>query len=108
MKELLQAFGTLKSFNLVKDSLTGFSKVRATKTAAALRACKSEALMMICDRGCVLNMGDALQGFAFCEFLDPAATENVCKGLNDLQMGEKKLVVQRASMGQKTGLLGPV
>lgn len=68
VKELLQAFGPLKSFNLVKDSLTGFSK-----------------------------------GFAFCEFVDNSVTDNVCKGLNDMALGDKKLLVQRAALGAKPG-----
>jgi len=69
VKELLQAFGPLKSFNLVKDSLTGFSK-----------------------------------GFAFCEFVDASITDTVCKGLHDMAIGDKNLVVQRAALGSKTGL----
>jgi len=67
VKELLQAFGTLKSFNLVKDTLTGFSK-----------------------------------GFAFCEFVDPDIVDAVCKGLNDMVIGDKQLVCQRAMVGAKS------
>ncbi|KAF9975701.1 U2 small nuclear RNA auxiliary factor 2 [Actinomortierella ambigua] len=62
--ELLQAFGELKAFNLVKENNVGASK-----------------------------------GFAFCEYLDPNITDVACQGLNNMQLGEKKLVVQRASVG---------
>ncbi|KAF9166058.1 U2 small nuclear RNA auxiliary factor 2 [Actinomortierella ambigua] len=62
--ELLQAFGELKAFNLVKENNVGASK-----------------------------------GFAFCEYLDPNITDIACQGLNNMQLGEKKLVVQRASVG---------
>ena len=68
IKELLTAFGPLKAFNLVKDSVTGISK-----------------------------------GYAFCEYVDPAVTDQACSGLHGMQIGDKKLVVQRASIGAKDG-----
>jgi splicing factor U2AF subunit len=43
------------------------------------------------------------KGFAFCEFLDPNLTDQACAGLNGMQLGDKKLVVQRASIGAKGG-----
>ena len=61
--ELLQTFGELKSFNLVKDA-NGLSR-----------------------------------GFAFCEYLKPEITDLACEGLHGLEMAEKKLIVQRASVG---------
>ena len=61
--ELLQTFGELKSFNLVKDA-NGLSR-----------------------------------GFAFCEYLKPELTDLACEGLHGLEMAEKKLIVQRASVG---------
>ncbi|KAJ1987735.1 hypothetical protein H4R33_002738 [Dimargaris cristalligena] len=66
MIELLQTFGELKAFHLVKDSQTKMSK-----------------------------------GFAFCEFADPSTTELVCQGLNGMELGEKRLVVQKASVGSR-------
>ncbi|EPQ27165.1 uncharacterized protein PFL1_05446 [Pseudozyma flocculosa PF-1] len=62
--ELLQSFGELRAFNLVKEAGTGASK-----------------------------------GFAFCEYVDPALTDLACQGLNDMELADRKLVVQRASMG---------
>ncbi|KAG0056377.1 U2 small nuclear RNA auxiliary factor 2 [Gryganskiella cystojenkinii] len=44
------------------------------------------------------NVG-ASKGFAFCEYLDPNLTDIACQGLNNMMLGEKKLVVQRASVG---------
>ncbi|KAI8901634.1 hypothetical protein BC833DRAFT_576675 [Globomyces pollinis-pini] len=64
VKDLLQAFGELKSFNLVMDSATGLSK-----------------------------------GFAFCEYLNHEITDIACEGLHGLELGDKKLIVQRASVG---------
>ncbi|KAI8059588.1 hypothetical protein BC940DRAFT_313471 [Gongronella butleri] len=69
VKELLQSFGELKAFNLVKEA-TGQSK-----------------------------------GYAFCEYLDPNVTDLACQGLNQMEVGEKKLIVQRASVGAKQGAI---
>lgn len=85
VKELLMSFGQLRAFNLVKDSATGLSK-----------------------------------GYAFCEYVDVSLTDQggACRrctegggwcgagsqaihGLNGMQLGDKKLVVQRASVGAK-------
>lgn len=85
--ELLMSFGQLRAFNLVKDSATGLSK-----------------------------------GYAFCEYVDISITDQVCwnnlhsnrisvcfhqaiAGLNGMQFGDKKLIVQRASVGAKSGPL---
>lgn len=72
VKELLMSFGQLRAFNLVKDSATGLSK-----------------------------------GYAFCEYVDVSLTDQIpvseqaIHGLNGMQLGDKKLVVQRASVGAK-------
>ncbi|XP_029293978.1 splicing factor U2AF 65 kDa subunit-like isoform X2 [Cottoperca gobio] len=66
VKELLTSFGSLKAFNLVKDSATSLSK-----------------------------------GYAFCEYVDVDATDQAAAGLNGMQLGDKKLIVQRASVGAK-------
>lgn len=39
------------------------------------------------------------KGFAFCEYVDPALTEVACQGLNGMELGDRYLVVQRASLG---------
>jgi splicing factor U2AF subunit len=41
------------------------------------------------------------KGYAFCEYVDPMITDQACAGLNGMQLGDKKLVVQRASVGAK-------
>lgn len=64
--ELLQAFGELRAFNLVKDTVNGASK-----------------------------------GFAFCEYVDTALTDLACQGLNGMELGDRNLVVQRASVGSE-------
>lgn len=45
----------------------------------------------------------ASKGYAFCEYLDPAITEQAILGLNGFDIGGKSLIVQRASVGSKSG-----
>jgi len=66
VKELLMSFGTLRAFNLVKDTATGLSK-----------------------------------GYAFCEYADVTVTDQAISGLNGMQLGDKKIIIQRASVGAK-------
>lgn len=41
-----------------------------------------------------------MQGIAFCEYADPAvATDIAVEGLNGMELGDKHLKVQRASIG---------
>lgn len=47
----------------------------------------------------------ASKGYAFCEYLDPAITDQAILGLNGFEIGDKKLTVQRASVGAKSGPL---
>ncbi|KAM3175824.1 U2 small nuclear RNA auxiliary factor 2 [Hymenolepis weldensis] len=49
------------------------------------------------------------KGYAFCEYVDPNVTDHACAGLNGMQLGDKKLIVQRASVGAKnsSGTLPP-
>eukprot|EP00743_Colponemidia_sp_Colp-15_P001123 GILK01001235.1.p1 GENE.GILK01001235.1~~GILK01001235.1.p1 ORF type:complete len:505 (-),score=112.88 GILK01001235.1:169-1653(-) len=61
VKELLQSFGQLKSFHLVKER----------------------------DK-------DTSKGYAFCEYMESAATDAACIGLNGLQIGNRTLTVRRA------------
>ena len=71
VKELLTSFGSLRAFNLVKDSATGLSK-----------------------------------GYAFAEYADLTVTDQAIAGLNGMHLGDKKLLVQRASIGAKNNPLG--
>eukprot|EP01098_Paradermamoeba_levis_P016345 TRINITY_DN8785_c0_g1_i1.p1 TRINITY_DN8785_c0_g1~~TRINITY_DN8785_c0_g1_i1.p1 ORF type:complete len:321 (+),score=100.30 TRINITY_DN8785_c0_g1_i1:775-1737(+) len=41
------------------------------------------------------------KGYAFFEYLDESVTDRACKGLNGMKLGEKTLVVQRATIGAK-------
>jgi len=41
------------------------------------------------------------KGYAFCEYLDPLITDQAITGLNGMQLGDKKLIVQLASIGAK-------
>ena len=71
--ELLNSFGELRHFNLVKDPNSGASKVRARTELSLI-----------------------WQGFAFCEYVDPTLTDVACAGLNGMELGDRYLVVQRA------------
>ncbi|TPX34399.1 hypothetical protein SmJEL517_g02972 [Synchytrium microbalum] len=42
---------------------------------------------------------NASKGFAFCEYLDIGITDLAISGLNGMELGDKKLIVQRASTG---------
>lgn len=64
LKELLQSFGELKSFILVKDSATEQSR-----------------------------------GIAFCEYKDSSVTDTAVESLTDMELGDSKLKVTRASIG---------
>ncbi|XP_067938239.1 splicing factor U2AF 50 kDa subunit-like isoform X2 [Watersipora subatra] len=50
------------------------------------------------------------KGYAFCEYVDNSVTDQACEGLNGMQLGDKKLVMQRASVGAKgsMGVQAPV
>jgi len=41
------------------------------------------------------------KGYAFCEYVDPGVTDAAIQGLNGMQLGDKKLIVQLASVGAK-------
>jgi splicing factor U2AF subunit len=45
------------------------------------------------------------KGYAFCEYVDISITDQAIAGLNGMQLGDKKLIVQRASVGAKSGPL---
>lgn len=87
--ELLVSFGELKAFVLVKDNSTEESRVSFSKNHTQIFQTNS------------------LQGIAFCEYVDPAvATDIAVEGLNGMELGDKHLKVQRASIGntQVSGL----
>ena len=85
--ELLIAFGTLKAFVLVKDSSTEESRVSTITLAVFI----------------ILTIS---QGIAFCEYVEPSVTDGAVEALNGMELGDKNLKVQRASIGfaQASGL----
>ncbi|KAJ8678527.1 hypothetical protein QAD02_014314 [Eretmocerus hayati] len=46
------------------------------------------------------------KGYAFCEYVDVSMTDQAIAGLNGMQLGDKKLIVQRASVGAKNPMVG--
>lgn len=44
------------------------------------------------------------KGYAFAEYLDGSITDQAIAGLNGMQLGDKKLIVQRASVGAKNAM----
>ena len=48
------------------------------------------------------------KGYAFAEYADLTITDQAIAGLNGMQLGEKKLFVQRASIGAKNNPLGAI
>ncbi|KDQ18936.1 hypothetical protein BOTBODRAFT_52136 [Botryobasidium botryosum FD-172 SS1] len=44
------------------------------------------------------------KGFAFFEYVDPTVTDIATQGLNGMELGDRYLVVQRASIGAKPGM----
>ena len=59
------------------------------------------AFVLVKDRGT-----DESRGIAFCEYAEAASTEIAVQGLNGMDLGDRKLRVQKASLGitQATGL----
>lgn len=47
----------------------------------------------------------ASKGYAFCEYLDPSHTDLAILGLTGFEIGDKKMIIQRASVGAKSGPL---
>ncbi|XP_055841530.1 splicing factor U2AF 50 kDa subunit [Episyrphus balteatus] len=46
------------------------------------------------------------KGYAFAEYVDYSITDQAIAGLNGMQLGDKKLIVQRASVGAKNSQMG--
>lgn len=118
MKELLTSFGPLKAFNLVKDSATGLSKGYAfceyvdvnlndQVTTATERSqdtyyhtiFQSSDLFKPCLNA-ALSFEVVLNVYFKVLMLSQAIA-----GLNGMQLGDKKLLVQRASVGSKNATL---
>ena len=53
------------------------------------------------------NVTFVSKGYAFCEYLDHSVTDVAIQGLNGMQLGDKKIVVQRASVGAKNSIYAP-
>lgn len=88
VQELLKSFGELKAFNLVRENGNGASKVSAiVSVSAAMSHCFP-------------------QGFAFFEYVDASVTDVAIQSLNGMELGDRYLVVQRASVGAKPGMPG--
>merc|ERR1719210_3254174 len=66
----------------VKELLTSFGQLRASN--------------LVKDSATGLS-----KGYAFCEYVDVSITDQAIAGLNGMQLGDKKLIVQRASVGAK-------
>lgn len=66
----------------VKELLTSFGQLRAFN--------------LVKDSATGLS-----KGYAFCEYVDVNITDQAIAGLNGMQLGDKKLIVQRASVGAK-------
>lgn len=45
------------------------------------------------------------KGFSFCEYVDVSLTDQAIQGLNGMQLGDKKLIVQRANVGSKNNAM---
>ncbi|KNE72097.1 U2 snRNP auxilliary factor, large subunit, splicing factor [Allomyces macrogynus ATCC 38327] len=46
------------------------------------------------------------KGYAFCEFVDSSVADLAIEGLNNMEIGDRRLVVQRASSGRRDGATG--
>ncbi|OMJ12271.1 Splicing factor U2AF 50 kDa subunit, partial [Smittium culicis] len=51
------------------------------------------------------NMTGTSKGFAFCEYSDTNVTDIACTGLNNMELGDRRIIVQRASVGSRTNQL---
>ena len=71
----------------VKELLTSFGQLRAFN--------------LVKDSATGLS-----KGYAFAEYADLSITDQAIAGLNGMHLGEKKLMVQRASIGAKNNPLG--
>lgn len=94
VKELLTSFGPLKAFNLVKDSATSLSKGYAFCEYVDISA-TDQVTVVKCFCG---TFGSAVWALVYRRVFAP---RQAVAGLNGMQLGDKKLIVQRASVGAK-------
>ncbi|KAL8876259.1 MAG: hypothetical protein Q9192_008894, partial [Flavoplaca navasiana] len=83
----------------VTNLLPNLDEDQVTELLVAFGALK--AFILVKDRST-----DESRGIAFCEYADPAVTDIAVEGLNGMELGDKHLKVQRASIGvtQAAGL----
>eukprot|EP01086_Lenisia_limosa_P000173 TRINITY_DN1032_c0_g1_i1.p1 TRINITY_DN1032_c0_g1~~TRINITY_DN1032_c0_g1_i1.p1 ORF type:complete len:331 (+),score=101.51 TRINITY_DN1032_c0_g1_i1:163-1155(+) len=48
------------------------------------------------------------KGYAFCLYEDTTRTDAACRGLHGMQLGDKRLIVQRASIGARADMPGGI
>ncbi|GLH11324.1 Uncharacterized protein GBIM_16123 [Gryllus bimaculatus] len=93
IKRFLLNLGTCKNgewfvpYSIVKELLMSFGQLRAFN--------------LVKDSATGLS-----KGYAFCEYADVTMTDQAIAGLNGMQLGDKKLIVQRASVGAKNAQIG--
>lgn len=117
VKELLTSFGPLKAFNLVKDSATGLSKGYAfceyvdvnlndqVTSPAGRRWLQGLVWEIIVSLSAPSPTHSALKTVLVCFFSATSMLLQAIAGLNGMQLGDKKLLVQRASVGSKNATL---
>lgn len=115
VKELLTSFGPLKAFNLVKDSATGLSKGYAfceyvdvnlnDQVTTNRRHLFHYTIFHFSDifKPC-LNAALSFEVVLNVYFKVLVLSQAIA-GLNGMQLGDKKLLVQRASVGSKNATL---
>ncbi|CAL8575318.1 hypothetical protein XPA_001250 [Xanthoria parietina] len=83
----------------VTNLLPNLDEEQVTELLVAFGALK--AFVLVKDRST-----EESRGIAFCEYADPAVTDIAVEGLNGMELGDKHLRVQRASIGvtQAAGL----
>jgi splicing factor U2AF subunit len=108
--ELLSSFGQLRAFHLVKDRETQQSKGCQLNTRTfhqSLRACAAPMRGDPCGSCEFVALFILFVSFCpdcFFEFVDPSVTDTAVAGLNNLNIGDKRLSVRRAQ--PKADMLG--
>ncbi|XP_064204103.1 splicing factor U2AF 65 kDa subunit-like isoform X3 [Anguilla rostrata] len=85
-EQLMLLVFTLYKYYGVKELLTSFGPLKAFN--------------LVKDSATGLS-----KGYAFCEYVDVNLNDQAIAGLNGMQLGDKKLLVQRASVGAKNAAL---
>lgn len=117
--ELLVAFGELKAFILAKDADSPVSRVSlflsfhnfTKKFSPSLKLCPIIPVFVACtccrdlfshwlkDTTLKIVVANTGKGIAFVEYADPNHAEIALEGLNNMELGESHLKVQRACVG---------